>query len=78
MTVYRFQEVTHRVQRRVPCSGCGKKLTRSRTFMNTINPFNKNEAGVPKTWSEVVADVKAAAEAWQPTDVRCSGCEVSA
>jgi hypothetical protein len=74
MPTYRFQEVSYREQRRIPCAGgCGKKLTRSHTFTGTINPFNKNAAGEPKTYAEVYAEQKAKGEAWQPTGM-CPAC----
>jgi len=66
MTTYRFNEVSHMTRRRVTCVVCGKKFNRQRTFTNTINPFNKNAAGVPKTYSEVYADVSLMAARWEP------------
>ena len=74
MPTYRFQDVSHTERRRIPCGGgCGKKLTRSRTFTNTINPFNKNADGEVKKYSEVYADVKAEGEKWEPTGM-CPAC----
>lgn len=49
------------------CPTCGKRVTRSRTFSATVNPFNRNgETGLPKTWAEVDADVRKKADAWAP------------
>jgi len=75
MPTYTYQEVSHREQRRVPCSGCGKKLTRTRTFTNTLSPFNKNPDGTVRTYAEVLAKVKAEGAQWQPTDVQCRACD---
>jgi hypothetical protein len=62
----RYEEVSRTVKRRVTCAICGKKFNRQRTFTNTVNPFNKNAAGVPKSWSEVEENVVHLAEQWQP------------
>lgn len=66
MTTYRFEEVSHTAKRRVTCVVCGKKFNRQRTFTNTINPFNKNAEGLPKTYHEVREAVFALARQWQP------------
>jgi hypothetical protein len=66
MTTYRFEEVSRTAYRKVTCAICGKKFKRQRTFTNTINPFNLNADGAPKTWSDVEANVIYLAEQWQP------------
>ena len=66
MTRISYTEVSHTAKRRVTCTVCGKKFNRQRTFTNTINPFNKAESGVPKTFDEVKADVILLAQQWQP------------
>lgn len=74
MPTVTFDEVSLREQRRVPCAnGCGKKLTRSRTFTQTINPYNKNAAGEPKTRTEIYAELKAEAASWSPV-ATCPKC----
>jgi hypothetical protein len=74
MTTYIFPEVEHRVQRRIDCAaGCGKKLTRTRTFSQTINPFNKNAAGEVKSRSEIYEELKVEAAKWQPS-ATCLKC----
>jgi len=66
MTTYRFEEVSHTAKRRVTCAVCGKKFNRQRTFTNTINPFNMNAIGSPKTYQDVLANVIHLADQWQP------------
>lgn len=61
-----YDEVTATAQRRGPCPVCGKRTTRSRTFTNTVNPFNKRPDGLPKIRHEVQDDVDRLAEAWSP------------
>lgn len=67
-THIRFPVVSYRTQRTVECPACGRKRTIARTFEHTINPFNKNkETGEQKTRAEVQADVRAEAQAWEPS-----------
>lgn len=66
MTVYKFSGPSIRAERRGKCPVCGKTTKRSRTFERTVNPFNKDENGVPKTYERVYADTRAEAEAWSP------------
>jgi hypothetical protein len=56
------------------CPVCNKRVTRSRTFEKTVNPFNRNkETGLIKTWEEVASEVNAEADAWVP-DFTHSAC----
>lgn len=74
MPTYTYREVSHREQRRVPCTGCGKKLTRARTFTQTINPWNRNASGTPKTYAEIMPELRAEGAKWQPTAM-CKTCD---
>jgi hypothetical protein len=73
MTTYRFREVKRSAQRRLKCRSCGKRFSRSRTFTQTINPFNKNADGDPKTYAEIWKELGIEAEVWQPADL-CTNC----
>jgi hypothetical protein len=61
------------------CGGCGKKLIRKATVEHTVNPFNVNDTGAPKTRSEVYRDAQAAAdrraEELAGSEVMCRNCE---
>lgn len=57
------------------CVGCGKHIRRQRTFERTINPWNRNSDGLPKSYSEVLADVDADRAAWMAKELRCTACE---
>ena len=75
MTVYHFYGPSARRHYVGKCSVCGKYVKRSRTFEQTISPFNRNpETGLPRTWDEVVVRVNAEADAWKPdfTHEKCS------
>jgi hypothetical protein len=74
MTRHTYEEVEHPFTKTVPCRVCGKKLKRSTTLSQTINPFNRNAAGDPKTRQEIRAELKAKAETWQPVNDIHAGC----
>lgn len=80
MTHHTFEEVTHRVTKHVPCRVCGKKVTRSTTLSQTINPFNTGADGTPKTRHQIHAELDAEAKAWYPwNDIhqKCIATEVA-
>ncbi|ASU83551.1 hypothetical protein CDO52_12815 [Nocardiopsis gilva YIM 90087] len=76
MPTVRFESRTATAKRRVKCSGgCGKTLTRQRTFMQTISPFNRDPGtGLPRTAEQVQEAVNREADAWQP-QATCTNCD---
>ncbi len=74
MTRYTFEEVTRHVTKRVPCRVCRKPLGRSAILSQTINPFNLDADGQPKTRDQIRAELKAKAERWHPANDICRGC----
>lgn len=74
-TTTRFEQVKYPASKKGQCSKCKKSRTRSKTFIHTVNPFNKNKAGVPKSYAEVREDVKKEAEKWKAEPLVCAGCE---
>jgi hypothetical protein len=77
LVTYRYDAVKHTTKKRVSCRSCGKSFYRQRTFYQTINPFNKNAEGYPKSRSEIWTELKAESESWQPDDI-CSKCKDNA
>lgn len=71
----RFQEVTARRTKNLPCPSCGKRVRRAKTHMMTVNPFNRNQDGTERTPSEVNAMVIADAEAWAQVPELCTPCK---
>lgn len=69
-----FEKVMWRATRYGACPLCGKRVQRAKTFWHTVNPFNRNPDGTQKTYQEVLADVRADAEAWEPdfTHAKCA------
>lgn len=77
MTVYRFQDVKRTAKRRLPCHECGKKISRQTTFMQTINPFNKNAEGYPKSYREIWDELGVKCREWEADNKGhlCTPCE---
>lgn len=70
-----FERVTVHRRKSGKCPRCGKRVTRSNTFEQTVNPFNRNGDGSARTFVEVRAHVEAIADAWVPdfTHTACAG-----
>ena len=75
MPTYRFREIKHQASKNLPCPGCGKKLRRQRTFMQTLNPFNKNADGQVKTELEIVRELNATAAEWEAKPETHDACQ---
>lgn len=79
MTITNYQRVERWVEKTVPCRVCGKKLKRSTTLGQTINPWNKDADGNVKNRYQIMAELKLAAEEWRPTnDIHAKCREVEA
>lgn len=60
------------------CTGCGKKRSKIVSTEYTVNPFNKNADGVPKSRQEVADDVReeqARRVAEVQTGDKCNKCK---
>lgn len=75
-----FDKIKHVEKRNGVCPVCGKRSQRSKTFEETVNPYNRNEDGTIKTPMQVLASVRAKGEAWEPnlTHWNCMGKEADA
>lgn len=62
----RFERVTARRSKSGKCPVCGRRVTRSRTFEQTINPFNTGPDGFPKDRAQIWRELGECAEAWEP------------
>lgn len=75
MTTYRFEEITLPVTKTVPCrAGCGKKVRRSTTLSQTVNPWNRDADGNPKSEQQIRAELRKQAETWHPRNDIHPGC----
>jgi len=77
MSRMQFEQVKRSSQKRMPCDGCGKVVTRKETRWQTLNPFNRNATGEPKTVEEVHAELGLELEAWRRIPVVCKACATS-
>lgn len=70
-----YQEVGVKATKKGKC-GCGKMRTRTMSFTQTLNPFNKNkETGELKTREEILEEVKKERDEWlADTNITCEGC----
>lgn len=75
MTRYVFEKVERRGSKRVPCSECGKKLVRSKTFTQTINPWNAHPDGTPRTRSEIWEALGIKVAEWRREPEHCAAHE---
>lgn len=72
--VQRFEEVRAYRQKTGKCPSCGRRSVRKFTDYMTVNPFNTNDDGTPKTYAQVKAAIDAKADAWVP-DFEHSTCK---
>lgn len=81
MTTYTFRGYKGHASHRFTCTVCGKaNRTRKFTVEHTVNPFNKDENGVPKQASQVQRDASAAAKRQRDEFAKepvCASCDNS-
>jgi hypothetical protein len=63
---YTYDSIKAQRTKRGECPICLKKVSRSRTFEHTINPWNRNKDGTVRTPEEVSICVNAEADKWIP------------
>lgn len=61
-----FQEITIKAVRVGKCEKCGKRWRKTKSFTQTVNPFNRTALGAIKNSEEVYEDVRLEASNWQP------------
>lgn len=64
MPRYVFDEVAIKRTRRWKDAESGKQRQETRKFFQTINPFNMSADGVQKSRDEIMAEIRAEADAW--------------
>jgi hypothetical protein len=69
-----FDYVQLRDSKNCKCRACGKRLRLSKTFRQTLNPFNKNADGTLKDSTGIHGELKVEAAAWQKQREICKGC----
>jgi hypothetical protein len=74
MTRYVFEEVRHRAVKVTNCTRCGKSVRRAKTFTATINPWNVNEDGSPRSRWQILERLREKATEWQGEPESCTAC----
>lgn len=64
-----YDRITEKARFPFTCRVCGTRGSRTRTFGQTVNPFNKNARGEVKTVAEIREELRAQAAAWRPDPV---------
>lgn len=64
--VIRFREIKRTITRRSDCPVCGRRVQRSLTLSETVNPWNVGADGNPKSASEVLQSVEQKLRDWVP------------
>lgn len=75
MSTIVFENVSTRRTRKGLCTRCGKKCQVTREFSQTVNPFNRDESGNPKTRAAIMQENVRDAAAWNETPLVCKGCQ---
>lgn len=75
MTIVQFEQIKVTAQKRFDCSRCGKQCQRTRSFAQTLNPFNKNADGTVKDRQTINIQIRDEAKAWLAAPGMCVVCE---
>lgn len=70
-----FEQLQRWATRSGRCTNCQKRRTRSTRIWATLNPFNLNSRGEPKSRVEVVADLDRRVKEWRAKPFLCATCE---
>jgi hypothetical protein len=71
-----FDEVKLMTTRSGKCAGgCGRRTRRTIRVMQTLNPFNKNRVGVPKSREEILTELRAKLADEKAKPLYCTECE---
>lgn len=69
-----FPKVQRYAEKSVPCSGCGKRVRRQKTFWQTINPLNTLPDGTVKDRVYILRELRVEANAWSKVPEQCAKC----
>ncbi len=61
--ITRFNAIGLTGRKRFVCA-CGRKLQRQKRFYQTLNPYNRNAEGLPKTQGEILMECHSELDAW--------------
>ena len=72
---YNFNVVQIMTEKSGNCPVCGKRAVRKKTFWQSVNPWNQNGNGFPKTKDEIYDEIKKEALEWRKEPVCHAKCE---
>jgi len=76
MTKIFFEEINLYGHKNVKCAGgCGRRLTRSKKFYQTLNPFNKLPTGEIKSGQDIYYELAISRSAWEKDPETCIHCQ---
>ena len=64
-----YEPVKRTIAKSFVCQVCTRKGRKQKTFRQTISPFNKNADGTVKTWHDIIIELDAKAEHWEPEPI---------
>jgi len=70
-----FDVIKERATKSGKCRECGKRCSRSKTFEQTINPWNKNDDGTQKSANDIRAELRVEVKTWLGEAIICASCE---
>ena len=66
-----FERIALRRQKSYKCA-CGRRVRRSKTVEQTLNPFNKLADGRVKNWTDIRYELRSELDAWQRQAEPCT------
>lgn len=70
-----FHKVGFTAEKSGICPACGKRAGRKLEFYQTMNPWNKNADGLPKTGAEIMEALRPEAAKWKAEPCYHAKCE---
>ena len=70
-----FNVIREKAKKSGKCRECGKRCSRSETFEQTVNPWNKKKNGQPKSADEIRAELRVTVRTWLGEAIICASCE---
>jgi hypothetical protein len=71
---HKFPKVQCVAEKSAPCSGCGKRVRRQKTFWQTLNPLNTLPDGTVKDRTYILRELYDEANAWRKAPEQCAKC----
>lgn len=72
-----YDKIERMFRKTVRCAGsCGRYVSRQKTFMQTMNPFNVHElTKLPKDYQQIIRELNETGERWKLVLETCPHCK---